>query len=278
MAQPMQQHYAQHSATSYDSAFFYSAGDYLDHITALVHDKFLWSKEGSAADPTPVTLLDIGGGTGSFTKRLVEQFPTNTAIVIDPFLEPAKNADAKNLFFFEAAADDFLKPMKQHDSAATLHWRSGYHQVLMKEVVHHLPEQQRTAIFRGICEGFARHPKHKGAPALLIITRPQKDIDYPLWTAARKVWAENQPAHQDIMQELQDAGFSRLVCSTHGYECRMALKRWKAMVQGRCWSTFSSFTDAELQEACDAMDEQYALDENGHFGFEDRLVFISAYL
>ena len=37
--------------------------------------------------------------------------------------------------------------------------------------------------------------------------RPQRDVDYPLWAAARDVWAANQPAEGTIAAELKSAGF-----------------------------------------------------------------------
>mmetsp|Transcript_4287 Transcript_4287/g.5861 ORF Transcript_4287/g.5861 Transcript_4287/m.5861 type:complete len:273 (-) Transcript_4287:366-1184(-) len=267
-------HYSKHSATSYESAFFYSSNIYLQHLTTLVHNHFGWSTTTTASH---LTLLDIGGGTGSFTKRIIDGFPSITAIVLEPFLEPAHNLNLQNLSFYQAAADAFLTPI-QPTSSDMPRWRSGYHHVLMKEMVHHLPEEQRTAIFQGIRSGFQRCPQHDNAPALLIITRPKEDIDYPIWPAAKQIWAQNQPAHDEIMQDLKEAGFNRVLCRTHGYACRIELSQWKSMVQGRCWSTFSSFTDEELREACEAMDEQYTIDEKGQISFEDRLIFISAYL
>jgi hypothetical protein len=77
----------------------------------------------------------------------------------------------------------------------------------------------------------------------LIITRPQLEIDYPLWNEARQVWAQNQPSVQDITKDLQQAGFSNVSHTLEPYPCSVSLERWQGMVQKRFWSTFSKFSN-----------------------------------
>lgn len=273
-------HYSQHSAKSYDSAFFSSDEDYLQYLTELIQEKFKWRKNDAFITPTSLTLLDIGGGTGTFTKRLIDEFPSFKAIVMEPFLEPNKdvNENKSNISFCKASADDFLREdIMLKDDVPIL--RTGYHHVLMKEMIHHITESNRTEIFRAIHTGFETlQLYHDSAAALLIITRPKYDIDYPLWPAAKKIWEANQPDHQSIIQDLEVAGFQKVETTTHAFACRVNLERWKRMVQGRFWSTFSSFTDAELLEACKTYDDHSALCEDGNLKFEDRLLFITAYL
>ena len=281
-------HYSNHSAASYDSGFFTSDEDYLRYLTALIHEKFEWRTNGNDASmtmPTSLTLLDIGGGTGSFTKRLIDEFSSLNAIVMEPFLEPNNNVDKSNdeisnISFCKASADDFMREensMLKDDDIPI--WRKGYHHVLMKEMIHHITESNRSDIFRAIYTNFQTLQfHHDGAAALIIITRPKYDIDYPLWPAAKNIWEVNQPDHEDIVQDLEAAGFQKVVMSTHAFPCRVNMERWKRMVRGRFWSTFSSFTDAELHEACKIYDEHPRLDKDGNLGFEDRLLFITAYL
>jgi hypothetical protein len=50
------------------------------------------------------------------------------------------------------------------------------------------------------------------------------------------------------------------------------------MVRNRFWSTFSNFTDEELEAGCATIAEEARVDGDGRVHFEERLVFISARL
>ena len=117
-------------------------------------------------------------------------------------------------------------------------------------------------------------------PSVLIITRPQIDIDYPLWDEARGVWKNNQPSVEEIEDDLRAAGFRHTSSTIHSYPCSIALTRWQEMVRTRFWSTFSHFDDDELEyNAMTVIPKEYknCIDEDGNLHFEDRLVFIQSY-
>jgi len=279
-------HYEQHSKESYESAYFYSPGAYMDHLRGLVVQTLQLSENPIV----PRRLLDIGGGTGNFTQLLLRANPALEAIVVDPFLVDDNNSEKdKNpkLHFVQASAEAFAEDY-HHASANdnddtnkedTIEWRRDYHHVLLKEVVHHL--ENRVAIFQGMRDGLAKdsEAQQQQYPHLLIMTRPQIEIDYPLWPAACHVWAANQPSHQMLTRELYQAGFSKVQFSLESYPCQISLKQWQAMVKRRFWSTFSNFTDEELEQACESMPLLHAdrLDEDGNLTFEDRLVFLTAW-
>lgn len=91
----IKEHYESHSTTSYDSAYFYSSPAYIAYLKKRVHDHLQWTfKNNTLAIPDnknkervtqEFLLLDIGGGTGSFTKSLLREFPNHRAIVVDLF-------------------------------------------------------------------------------------------------------------------------------------------------------------------------------------------------
>jgi hypothetical protein len=121
-------------------------------------------------------------------------------------------------------------------------------------------------------------------PSLLIVTRPQTEIDYPLWDAARNVWADHQPSLLELTNDLEAAGFCDITHTLERYPASIKVDRWQSMVRNRFWSTFSHFTNEELDVAtCQMIQEenQYrtssgSADEGGVIHFEDRLLFISA--
>ena len=271
-------HYESHTADSYEKAYFYSPGKYTDYLRDTVKQALrLQSSSSSSSSATRRRLIDIGGGTGNFTRMILEDVPNMEGVVIDPFLESGgSNARSAgdDIQFVKASAQDFAQTASSSNGDEW--WKSGYHCILMKEVVHHFPYDARSDIFRGMRSGLAK--LESNGPSLLIVTRPDRSLDYPLWPAARKVWAANQPSASDIMLDLEAAGFQDVQSKVQTYPASIKLGRWLDMVQSRFWSTFAKFSDAELEAACDLIREeaQSKTDGDGIVHFEDRLVFITA--
>ncbi|KAL3910374.1 MAG: hypothetical protein SGILL_007715 [Bacillariaceae sp.] len=305
------QHYEVHADNaSYEKAYFYKPGAYMEHLVKLHVDRMgLQQPMGAAGDDISRRILDIGGGTGNFAQALVESVskeaessstpsssPDNIKIVVvDPFLDPTTSAQqdqdslSKAISFVKAGAEAFLEEHVTDgyfSNATDSSWKQpgSYHQILMKEIVHHLDAKDRVGIFRGMHHGLAtikptnNRSKDKPMPSILIVTRPQVEIDYPLWDKARQVWKENQPSLQELADDLQAAGFHSVMYTIESYPCSIALDRWQSMIQTRFWSTFSNFSDEELAEACRRIAQEYRdrIDDTGTIHFEDRLVFLTA--
>lgn len=298
-ASVLSNHYEAHSkAESYDKAYFYEPGAYMEHLATLVKERLqLTRQQEQQHTPQPSRcILDIGGGTGTFAHALMQNDNFNSrVVVVEPFLDPsivespATGKDGTVVSFVKASAEDFLHP-PYHDCWRTqLAGGGGYDQILVKEVVHHFKDEDRVGIFRGMREGVRESSlsETNNMPSLLIVTRPQIDIDYPLWDAARTVWKNNQPSAEDLEADLRAAGYSHLESTIEPIECTISLSRWQAMVKSRCWSTFSNFTDGELEEACVVIAEDASRDPRNFrsksednddliLRFEDRLIFLAA--
>ncbi|KAL7531645.1 hypothetical protein ACHAXR_004146 [Thalassiosira sp. AJA248-18] len=264
-------HYNSHSASSYESAFFYSEDKYTTFLCNWVQEKLristsLVTTEDSKDDnclKARRRLLDIGGGTGNFTRMLVKNDSRLDAVVVDPLLsstaadDDADEATERKIRFVKASAEEFQ---------------------LSPDVVHHLPLSSWVETFRGLRHGLRPSLSLPDAsPSLLIITRPTRDIDYPLWPEAREVWARDQPSVQELEQDLIAAGFQRVCHTIEVYQCETSLTRWLSMIQQRFWSTFSEFSDMELKAASDQIAQDVVVDAAGNITFEDRLVFITAF-
>jgi hypothetical protein len=90
-------------------------------------------------------------------------------------------------------------------------------------------------------------------PTILIITRPQTEIDYPLWKEAKEVWAANQPHVDKLARDLTQAGFRTMEHTMEAYPCEIPFARWQSMVKQWFWSTFANFNDDELEAACQTL-------------------------
>jgi hypothetical protein len=308
------QHYEAHADNdSYEDAYFYEPGAYMDHLVKLHVDCMGLRQTILLASKERVTrrILDIGGGTGNFAQALVQFVAKEDdasvslskvdhldIVVVDPFLDPTtsskragEGAATHRVSFVKAGAEAFLDNCKNSNdqSLASSSWRApgSYHQILMKEIVHHLDAKDRVGIFRGMHQGLANveslnHHNNSGKnsiPSILIVTRPQVEIDYPLWDKARQVWKENQPSVHELTNDLHEAGFRSIKHTIESYPCSISLERWQSMIKNRFWSTFSSFSDKELQEACHHLASEYSdrIDDEGVIHFEDRLVFLIAH-
>jgi len=300
-------HYQTHTANSYEDSFFYSSqSKYVQDLAQQVarrlglqqndceEEKDANRTEGSE----PSILLDVGGGTGNFTQRVMElsaKQPPWSAIVMDPFLSPREvhsdGVDKKIHFLPKSAQKVFAgneegsnnnKPSTRKDDLI-------FHKVLMKEVIHHIePSELRVAVFQGIRQRLvhavpSRNPSDERnvaiVPSLLIITRPDRNLDYPLWKQAEDVWAQYQPSTELLRHELQTAGFDRIHVEYLDYPCRIPLQTWQTMIQQRFWSTFSYFTNSQLRDACQELPRLHAnrLDADDNLHFNDRLVVLTAH-
>jgi SAM-dependent methyltransferase len=107
--------------------------------------------------PSPRTLLDIGGGHGSYSARLAERYPTLTATVLDL---PGSAAIGRELIAAAGLADRVLF---RDGDASTADLGTGYDAVLCFNLIHHLAPDAAAALFRRI--GDALNPG--GALAVL---------------------------------------------------------------------------------------------------------------
>lgn len=263
-----QSHYEHHTSDSYESAFFYETGDYTKNLCQLVRKRLSLDNNTKKRK-----ILDIGGGTGNFSKMIVAGVDAE-CVVVDPFLEQTPSSEDGRVSFHKVAAEAFMEKATDQQE-----WRKqGFHQVLLKEVAHHFATEDRPRIFRGLLEDMTwiGNDTNHDIPSILIITRP-KQTDYPLWPEASEVWAKNQPSVDDFVADLKAAGFVDILHVMEPYPCVIEVERWKQMVLSRFWSTFAGFTDNELRTACSDMDErEQDRIRDGRIHFEDRLLFITA--
>ena len=234
-------HYSR-AADVYDSAPFYSTAE-RNHETlvGLVVDRLALRAEHR--------LVDIGAGNGAFTDSLIQRVGGERATIVEPSLEFMAGVHAyPSVVAVHASLEEWSKGERaggdqQHATSPPRYDHSSmrssdapppaaYDRMLLKEVVHHLGDSTERH------ESLRQLRAHRLTPSgrLLIVTRHQEQPQIPLFSEARKVWAEQQPSGDEIRDDLERAGFARVRLTSTTLEYTMPLDEWCALVRRRFWS------------------------------------------
>lgn len=217
------------------------------------------ASSGEAQSTRSRRVADLGGGTGNFTAALAARLSLKDGehiMCVDPFEEMLNLAYEHQPVVqpLLMGAVEFAQTAQELDC------------VVLKEVIHHIPETQWGALFGGIFKQLT------AGGVVVIITRPQ-EVEYPLFPRAAEIWRAHQPPAEPFCAALQDAGFSVHV-EMNSYPVQLEKVAWLRMVAGRFWSTFSLCSEKELREGLALLELRHAEDEV--LSFSDNLVFIIA--
>jgi len=93
------------------------------------------------------------------------------------------------------------------------------------QVIHHIPEKKVLGMWKSILR-----LKLQPGGKVLVVTRPQQDIDYPFFPAATAQWERSARPDGCLVEDLRRAGFEDVQTATRVYPCRIELDRWLDMV------------------------------------------------
>jgi len=232
--------------------------DSLYHINNKSYENWILSiiiKELNISSSSIV--VDIGGGTGSFSKKIYDN-----ANLIFPILCVDNN-------------DDMLKVASSYNGVITQcldaqHFACQSNQkfdaILLKEMIHHIPKNEIQKLYsnlknllndNGIC---------------LTITRP-KNVVYPIFKAAHKVWSDQQPLKEELLEYITKSGLN-VICKSINIDIKMSKDDWFQIIRSRFWSTFSHFNDNELEEGIKELKISLANKEDVSYT-EELILFIA---
>ena len=265
-------HYKNVSA-SYATAFFYT-GEYEDWQKGHILRCLRLAPEQR--------LVDIGGGTGRFAHLLHEAAALQQeAVCVDPSASMLEEAAA-----LEGVATEHCGGVE---------WASKperYDRALIKEVVHHLTDDELGTMYGGIFNQVLPKPlpsrrltplpltaeltaalaQLSAGGVCLTCTRPDI-VEYPFFDAALEVWKRQQPPMEHYVGIMERAGFSVSV-EVADYPATLGTEWWLEMVANRFWSTFSHFSDEELAAGIEEIKARHGGAES--ISFTEKMVFITA--
>lgn len=202
---------------NYDEYLYYS-DDFVRRLTSkMIEDLDL--------SPDDV-LVDLGGGTGMYSKDIIKQQPLeNPVILVDPFEEML--AHARNDERLDCVCADALAFSEEP---------RAYDKVLIKEAVHHVDDRPR------LFENLQGHLNDGGA-VLLVHVPPE--LDYPLFEAALERARGWHADPDELTEQLAECGFE---VSRDGLDIthRMPKEAYHRMVKGQYMSVLSSFSAEEI--------------------------------
>jgi len=200
------------------------------------------------------SVVDLGGGIGIFAQLVHEKAQLQQDILcVDMCAEML--GKAKKLPGVSILCADALSFAQREDVA--------YDKIFIKEAVHHF--RDRVNIFKGIYGQLAPEGR------LLIITRPSQP-EFPFFEAALKAFGRSQPDYNIFKKELESAGF-RVNVQLRPYPLTLEKVRWFKMLRQRFMSNLANFSDEQIEQGIEELEEKYKDKET--LDFTDILVFIS---
>lgn len=198
-------------------------------------------------------LADIGGGTGAYTQLLKNAVGLQKAYCIEP----------SRKMYLEACKLDGIEAIEA-DAEGFAGLNLPITRVLLKEVVHHI--QAREALWRHVRTILPERGR------ILIVTRPQR-TPLPLFEAAKRAFAANQPTVETLTEELERAGFATSLY-VHPYRFELDTRIWSDMIRKRFMSDLAPFGDEEIEAGIAEIEREHPKDT---LEIADDIVYLSAW-
>lgn len=235
-------------ASTYDENWAYSP-DFLAWMTGCLAEFLQLHGQGKR-------VADIGCGTGLYAARLAGQARSVTC------------ADPSEKMLEQVPGDPRLRTVvaSAEDAASgrAVLPKAAYDRVVVKEAIHHVAENDRGWVIRGLAGLLAPSGR-------LVVAMLPTAIDYPLFRAAHERFQELQPDPEDVALAMREAGLTADVAYRE-FRLSFPKEQYLDMVRNRYMSLLSLFTDDELAAGINEIRRQHPEDP---LVFSDRFAFVT---
>ncbi|ESZ99790.1 hypothetical protein CcI156_22365 [Frankia sp. CcI156] len=254
MAEPGTSAHYERLAGAYDQNWTYS-DVFLDWMTREM--------AGALTLTSHDRIIDVGCGTGLYTRRVFEIVRPSTPILC---------ADPSEGMLSQLPSDPGFRPV--HASAEQLAGAASpdattavgpgsLDVVMIKEAIHHVAPADRPRVIAGLTGLLGDGGR------FLIVMLPIR-ISYPLFVAALERFEELQPDPADIADHMRDAGLTASL-TYRDHPLSIPKDRYLAMVRSRYMSLLSTFDDDQIEAGVAEIDARHP--EPVLF-FPDRFAFV----
>ncbi len=212
---------------------------------------------------TSEIVLDLGAGSCRFARLLLNKYSSLNIVCVDNSAAMlAQDIGHKKIKKICADALEFVQ-----------NYGSGtFDHIILKEMIHHINLNQIGTFFQEINRLLLKNGK------ILICTRPQTGIEYPIGSKAIENWKLNQPDYHTYLSLLNTTGFNDVKVIEKATKVEIKMSDWIGFVRARLWSNFSEqyFSDHQLEEVITEICSIYEADEFNQLHFFEKQIYISA--
>jgi len=239
---------------SYERAVFYEKGEYQNQMLQEV-------KKLLISDDSYETLLDLGAGTGNFSQLLAESLgiEISNVVCVEPQIEFQKHILERGMSHIHLDATSYCKNANQ----------DMFDVLLLKEMIHLVNEQDRQTVFKGLYTLLRQNGK------IVLVARPNytKLLFFP---EAHKTFEKGTLPITYYSKMMQDTGFTDVVVHDIPFKFSISKTKWLTMLKTRFWSNLFPFSEEELNNGCQWVDENFSPNDDGLMEMEDLVSFVVA--
>ena len=216
------------------------------------------------------SILDFGGGDGTFSNSIYEKSDKKINITNMDFNQNMINQSLKN--------KNIKSIQGNHNTIINDSYNKKYNIIILKEMIHHIPSTCLEPLFKKFNNNIL-YKKGK----ILIITRLNKVDNYPFFPLAKEIWKEKCGRDNQIYIQLLQSNNFDVTKDILEFKIKINVEEWFYMIRNCFWSIFSFMSKDEIDNGIDILKKEIYIENKFNFNkldntiiFSDKVVFILA--
>ena len=254
----LDKHYEK-AVKAYDSPdLFFRDPSYESWIMGKLQNHFNFSSKKRYGTPNINLFVDLGCGNGRFTNSFVDLLARASVDVSCIGVDPS--SELLNV----AVQQPRITQTICMNAAKFSSLEISYSNLLMKEMVHHLPDSDMITVFRGL------HRQLQTLGNVVIITRPV-ETEYPFFERIKQIWRTTQPPHDHVVTAMEAAGFDVHV-DVGTFPVLVSKAAWLSFIRNKTWSEFSMCSNEEMDNGLQDLEATFR--DFSELKFDETVIFV----